>query len=125
VCQNRQKSMTGTSPDCLRPFANAEEFLVESGLLEKWTNEGIQCALRSAMANAGFRLDRTERIFDHRLTILLGSRAIPEEPRKTRHIRRAVVRSFRQGGFGVRSDLVSVYWGRTRVRVHVGLLEPA
>lgn len=75
------------------------------------------------MSSAGFRLDRCEQVAAHKLTILAGSRPLAEETRTTRRIRRVVVESFRSDGLNVRSDMVAIYWGRSRVRVHVGVLE--
>jgi len=112
---------TTTAP---RPFASPEEFFAECGLHEIFGQWAAKVRRRSAMSSAGFRLDRYEHIPEHRIGVLAGSRPLAEEPRTTRRIRRAVVRSFQREGLVVRSDMVAVYWGQTRVRVHLGILEP-
>ena len=55
--------------------------------------------------------------------MLAGSRPLVEEPRTTRRIRKAMVRTFQDQGFNVRPDMVAIYWGRSQVRVHIAILE--
>jgi hypothetical protein len=114
-----------TTPTTLHSFASVEEFLAQSGLLEKWDKEAIQCRLRAAMASVGFTLVRTEHIPQHRLTLLDASRPLAQEFRLTRNIRKSIVRTFQGQGFDVRTGLVAVYWGRNWVRIHVGVLQAA
>jgi hypothetical protein len=98
------------------------EFLAESGLLEKWAKEGLQCSLRTAMDNAGFRLERTEHIPQHGMTLVVGVGGIAQELRTTRRIKKEVLRSFQDRGFNVRNDMIDVDRG-SAVRVHVAVLE--
>jgi hypothetical protein len=114
--------MNSTS-SAYRPFASPEEFVAVCKLNEFFEQWAASVRRRSALFLAGFRLERTEHVPEHRMTILKGSRPLVEEPRTTRRIKQAILTSFQHEGLRVRSDLVSIYWGQTRVWVHIAVLE--
>lgn len=106
------------------PFASPEEFFEQCDLYRLFDEWAADHRRQAAMISVGFHLDRHEKVKEHHLCILAGSRPLAEETRSTRRIRREIVQSFRSEGMCVRSDMVAVYWGQGRVRVHVGVLEP-
>jgi hypothetical protein len=112
---------TATTPS--PPFASAQEFFDECNLHEVFGNWAADVRRRSAMAVAGFHMERCEHIPEHCLTVLAGSCQMLDELRTTRRIKKAILRSFRHEGFSVRGDMVAIYRGRTRVQVHVAILE--
>lgn len=108
-----------------RPFTSPEEFFAECDLHRLFDEWAADHRRRCAMTSAGFQLDRCEHVPTHVLTILAGSRPLADENRSTLRIRRAIVHSFQHEGLRVRTDMVAVHWGRSRVRVHVAVLEAA
>lgn len=107
-----------------RPFTSPEEFFAQWDLYRLFNQWAANTRRRSAMTSAGLRLDRCEHVPTHALTMLAGFRPLAEETRAAKRIRKAVVQSFRHEGLAIRCDIIAVYWGRSRVRVHVGVLEP-
>lgn len=115
---------TTTSP---APFASIQidpgEFILESGLLDKWSREGVDCSIRSAMRNAGFQCRRLRRIPEHRLIIVDGDLLRAEEFEPSRRIKARVLRSFRATGLQVRPEFYCLRGTQSKLIVSVGIFE--
>jgi hypothetical protein len=106
-----------------RPWFDAESFLAESGLLQRWAREGFECSIRSALEQAGFQSRRLRRIPEHQLIIADGDRPLNEEFQQARLVKARVLRAFRERGLAVRPEFYCLRGGRTKLSVSVGIFE--
>jgi hypothetical protein len=101
------------------------EFILESGLLDKWAAQGMDCTIRSAMRQAGFQCRRLRRVPEHRLIIVDGDCDRIMEFRPPRIIKASVLRSFRERSLSVRPEFYSLRGAGARLTVSVGVFEKA
>jgi hypothetical protein len=104
-------------------LVDPDEFILESGLLEKWAVQAFDGDLRGAMRQAGFQCRRLRRVPEHRLVIVDGDCDRYMEFRPPRIIKAAVLRSFRERSLSVRPEFYSMRGAGARLTVSVGVFE--